>query len=412
VTSPHVESSKDMDFPLEGFRVLDLSRVFAAPLCAQVLADFGAEVIKVEHPGRGDDTRDWGTRIGKTETTYYNSMNRNKRSITVDLKNPQGIQLIHDLLPQFDVVVHNFKTGGAEKLGLGYETLKAIKPDLVYCAVAGYDSSGPEAKRPGYDLVIQAEAGLMALSGEEGAPPLKFGIAIVDLMTGMHAAQAVLAALLHRERTGEGQLVRVNMLDAIVTLQMQELSVFTVAGKPQQRSAEPHAHVYIRAPYGVFQTRDGYITLAFPPLKKLGEAIGDEWFLDKDDDAHAWAHRDEIFARTRERLKTRTSREWLAIFGARDIWAGPVLGYDELLVDPQILHNGTFIEYVHKTEGRIKAPGFPYKFSKTPAQVTRGAPLVGEHTWEVLREAGYSDARIDALLRANTIRSTDDDAAA
>ena len=151
-----------MDMPLEGVRVLDLSRVFAGPLCGQVLADFGAEVIKVEHPGRGDDTRDWGMRIGKTETTYYNSMNRNKRSITVDLQTPEGQKLIHDLLPQFDVVIQNFKTGGADKLGLGYTQLKAIRPDLIYCSVAGYNSAGPEAKRPGYDLVIQGEAGLMA----------------------------------------------------------------------------------------------------------------------------------------------------------------------------------------------------------------------------------------------------------
>ena len=174
-----------MDFPLAGVRVLDLSRVFAGPLCGMVLADFGAEVIKVEHPGRGDDTRDWGMRIGKTETTYYNSMNRNKRSITVDLQTPEGVKIIHDLLPQCDVVVQNFKTGGAEKLGLGYEQLKAIKPDLIYCSVAGYDSSGPEAKRPGYDLVIQGESGLMALNGEANPPPLKFGVAVVDLMTGM-----------------------------------------------------------------------------------------------------------------------------------------------------------------------------------------------------------------------------------
>ena len=183
-----------MDFPLEGVRVLDLSRVFAGPLCGQVLADFGAEVVKVEHPGRGDDTRDWGMRIGKTETTYYNSMNRNKRSITVDLQTPEGQKLIHDLLPQFDVVIQNFKTGGADKLGLGYPQLKALKPDLIYCSVAGYNSSGPEAKRPGYDLVIQGEAGLMAINGEAHQPPLKFGVAVVDMMTGMYAAQAVLAA--------------------------------------------------------------------------------------------------------------------------------------------------------------------------------------------------------------------------
>ena len=204
--------SKD-DLPLAGIRVLDLSRVFAGPMCGMVLGDFGAEVIKVEHPGRGDDTRDWGIRIGKTETTYYNSMNRNKRSITVDLQSPEGLKIIHALLPQCDVVIHNFKTGGAEKLGIGYEQLKAIKPDLIYCAVAGYDTSGPEARRPGYDLVIQAEAGLMALNGDAQMPPLKFGVAVVDLMTGMYSAQAILAALLRRERRGVGQLIEMALYD-------------------------------------------------------------------------------------------------------------------------------------------------------------------------------------------------------
>jgi crotonobetainyl-CoA:carnitine CoA-transferase CaiB-like acyl-CoA transferase len=202
-----MEAIECMNLPLEGVRVLDLSRVFAGPLCGQVLADFGAEVIKVEHPGRGDDTRDWGMRVGETETTYYNSMNRNKRSVTLDLQSPDGLKIVHDLLPQCDVVIHNFKTGGAEKLGLGYAQLKAIKPDLIYCAVSGYDTSGPEAARPGYDLVIQAEAGLMALNGEATQSPLKFGVAVVDLMTGMYAAQAVLAALFRRERTGNGQMI-------------------------------------------------------------------------------------------------------------------------------------------------------------------------------------------------------------
>lgn len=162
-----------MDMPLEGVRVLDLSRVLAGPLCGQVLADFGAEVIKVEHPGRGDDTRDWGLRVGKTETTYFNSMNRNKRSVTLDLQSPDAIQIIYDMLDQFDVVISNFKHGGADKLGLGYEKLKSLKPDLVYCTVAGYSSATPEAKRPGYDLVIQAEAGLMSVNGEAGTPPFE-----------------------------------------------------------------------------------------------------------------------------------------------------------------------------------------------------------------------------------------------
>jgi len=243
-----------MDLPLEGVRVLDLSRVFAGPLCGQVLADFGAEVVKVEHPGRGDDTRDWGMRIGKTETTYYNSMNRNKRSITLDLQTAEGLQLIHELLPQFDVVIHNFKAGGAEKLGLGYEQLKAIKPDLIYCSVAGYDRTGPEARRPGYDLVIQAEAGLMAINGEAGQPPLKFGVAVVDMMTGMYAAQAVLAALFRRERTGKGRLIEMALYDCGLMITGYYGLDALLLGHDPQRYGNAHPSI---VPYGMFDAADG-----------------------------------------------------------------------------------------------------------------------------------------------------------
>jgi crotonobetainyl-CoA:carnitine CoA-transferase CaiB-like acyl-CoA transferase len=186
--------------PLAGIRVLDLSRVLAGPLCGMVLGDFGAEVIKVEHPQRGDDTRDWGLRVGNTETAYFNSMNRNKRSITLDLQKPEAVQIVLDLARQCDVVIQNFKFGGAEKMGLGYAQIKAVRPGIIYCSVTGYDSSGPEATRPGYDLVVQGEAGLMAINGQADQPPLKFGVAAVDMFTGMYAAQAVLAALFERQK--------------------------------------------------------------------------------------------------------------------------------------------------------------------------------------------------------------------
>ena len=193
------------------------------------------------------------------------------------------------------------------------------------------------------------------------------------------------------------------MLDAIATIQMQELSVFTVGGKEQKRSAEPHAHVFIRAPYGAFATSDGYIVVAFPSLKKFGELIGEESFLAMNDEVDSWTRRDEIFAKTRERLKGRTSAEWLKLFADADIWAGPVYGYKELVEDVQVKHNGTFVEYEHPTEGKVKTPGFPIKFSKTPSKVERGAPMAGQHTREVLGEAGYDEATIDRLEKAGVI---------
>ena len=243
----------------------------------------------------------------------------------------------------------------------------------------------------------------MLSAGRAGEPPTPAGQYLVDAVAAYTAFEGALAALLHRERTGEGQLVQVNMLDAITTLQMQELSVFTVAQKPQVRSSEPHAHVYIRSPYGAFSTADGYIIVAFPSLKKLGALIGEPSFLEMDDETDAWTRRDEIFQKTRERLPAKTTREWLDIFREHDVWAGPVYAYADLVADPQVAHNGTFVEYDHPTEGHVKTPGFPIRFSKTPSTVARGAPLAGEHTRDVLREAGYPEDRIDALVAAGAI---------
>jgi crotonobetainyl-CoA:carnitine CoA-transferase CaiB-like acyl-CoA transferase len=269
--------------------------------------------------------------------------------------------------------------------------------------MSGYGESGPYMNWPGQDLVLQGLSGAMLSAGREGEPPTAAGQYLVDAITAYTAFEGVLAALLHRERTGEGQLVEVNMLDAITTIQMQELSVFTVGHKQQKRSAEPHAHVFIRAPYGAFATTDGFIIIAFPKLKTLGEVIGEESFLTMNDEVDTWSRRDEIFAKTREKIKTRSSAEWLTALRAADIWCGPVYGYADLVKDPQIIHNGTFVEYDHPTEGHVKTPGFPIKFSRTPSKVERGAPVTGQDTRDVLTEAGYDQATIDRLAAEGVI---------
>jgi crotonobetainyl-CoA:carnitine CoA-transferase CaiB-like acyl-CoA transferase len=392
---------------LKGYRVLDCSIAMAGPFAAQRLADLGADVVKVE-PVTGEWQRHvsaGGARGNKINVSFL-SLNRNKRSLAVDLKSPEGKSLLLELVKSADVFLQNYRPGVAERLGIDYATLSAINPRLVYVSMSGYGETGPYVNRPGQDLILQGMSGAMLSAGRAGEPPTPAGQYLVDAVTAYTAFEGALAALLHRERTGEGQLVQVNMLDAITTLQMQELSVFTVAGKPQQRSAEPHAHVYIRSPYGAFATSDGYIIVAFPPLKKFGELIGEPSFLTMDDETDSWQRRDEIFAKTRERLVTRTSKEWLDLFAANDIWAGPVYGYADLVEDPQIRENGTFIEYDHPTEGRVRAPGFPIRFSKTPSKIERGAPLTGQHSREVLREAGFDDARIDELLSRGVIGET------
>jgi crotonobetainyl-CoA:carnitine CoA-transferase CaiB-like acyl-CoA transferase len=389
---------------LSGYRVLDCSIAMAGPFAAQRLGDLGADVVKVE-PLNGEWQRHvaaGGARGNKVNVSFL-SLNRNKRSLAIDLKNPDGKAMLLELVKTADVFLQNYRPGVAKRLGVDYESLSKINPKLIYVSISGYGEDGPYLHRPGQDLVLQGMSGAMLSAGREGEPPNAAGQYLVDAITAYTAFEGALAALLHRERTGEGQLVQVNMLDAITTIQMQELSVFTVAGKPQTRSAEPHAHVYIRAPYGAFATTDGYIIVSFPKLATLGQVIGEESFLTMDDEIDTWEKRDEIFAKTREKLKTKSSAEWLELLRAADIWCGPVYGYADLVEDEQIKHNGTFVEYDHPTEGHVKTPGFAIKFSKTPSTVDRGAPLAGEHTRDVLREAGLGEAAIDELVAKGAV---------
>ena len=379
-----------MDFPLQGVRVLDLSRVFAGPLCGMVLADFGAEVIKVEHPGRGDDTRDWGMRIGKTETTYYNSMNRNKRSITVDLQTPEGVKIIHDLLPQCDVVVQNFKTGGAEKLGLGYEQLKAIKPDLIYCSVAGYDSSGPEAKRPGYDLVIQGESGLMALNGEANTPPLKFGVAVVDLMTGMYAAQAVLAALFQRTRTGKGRHIEMALYDCGLMITGYYGLDAMLLGHDPQRYGNAHPSI---VPYGMYDAADGPLIIAVGNNAQFDKFC--RQVIERPDIVE-----DPRFATNVERAKNRLVlgpmlKELIAGF-ARDVLlqrmtaagipCGKVAGLHEALTSERTRRGGLLQELPHPVAGSTHVFAPPYRLDGQRLPIRHAPPTLGEATREVLQQ--------------------------
>ena len=391
-----------MDFPLQDVRVLDLSRVFAGPLCGMVLADFGAEVIKVEHPGRGDDTRDWGMRIGKTETTYYNSMNRNKRSITVDLQTPEGVKIIHDLLPQCDVVVQNFKTGGAEKLGLGYEQLKAIKPDLIYCSVAGYDSSGPEAKRPGYDLVIQGESGLMALNGEANTPPLKFGVAVVDLMTGMYAAQAVLAALFQRTRTGKGRHIEMALYDCGLMITGYYGLDAMLLGHDPQRYGNAHPSI---VPYGMYDAADGPLIIAVGNNAQFDKFC--RQVIERPDIVE-----DPRFATNVERAKNRLVlgpmlKELIAGF-ARDVLlqrmtaagipCGKVAGLHEALTSERTRRGGLLQELPHPVAGSTHVFAPPYRLDGQRLPIRNAPPTLGEGTREVLQQLlQLSEPELQAL---------------
>lgn len=401
-TTPTPPLPEGMDFPLDGVRVLDLSRVFAGPLCGQVLADFGADVIKVEHPGRGDDTRDWGMRIGKTETTYYNSMNRNKRSITVDLQTPEGVKIIRDLLPQCDVVIQNFKTGGAEKLGLGYEQLKAIKPDLIYCSVAGYDSSGPEAKRPGYDLVIQGEAGLMAINGEASQPPLKFGVAAVDMMTGMYAAQAVLAALFRRSTTGKGRHIEMALYDCGLMITGYYGLDAMLLGHDPQRYGNAHPSI---VPYGMYDAADGPLIIAVGNNAQFDKFC--RQVIERPDIVE-----DPRFATNVERAKNRLVlgpmlKELIAGF-ARDVLlerlaaagipCGRVAGLHEALTSERTRRGGLLQEMPHPVAGTMHVFAPPYRLDGQRLPIRSAPPTLGAATREVLQQLlQLPEAELQAL---------------
>ncbi|NIF83734.1 CoA transferase [Comamonas sp. Tr-654] len=398
----NTEQNPDIDFPLEGVKVLDLSRVFAGPLCGMVLADFGAEVVKVEHPGRGDDTRDWGMRIGKTETTYYNSMNRNKRSITLDLQTPEGVKIVHELLSQFDVVIHNFKTGGAEKLGLGYEQLKAIKPDLIYCAVAGYDSSGPEAKRPGYDLVIQGEAGLMALNGDANMPPLKFGVAVVDLVTGMYAAQAVLAALFRRDRTGKGRLIEMALYDSGITVTGYYGLDALQLGHDPERYGNAHPSI---VPYGMYEAADGPLIIAVGNNSQFDkfcrqvvlrpDIVEDQRFSTNVNRAR---NRLELLPMLKELIGSFPRDLLLERLTAAGIPCGRVAGLHEALTSERTRRSGLLRDMPHPVAGTTPVFAPPYRLDGQRLPIRHAPPTLGEGTREVLqRLLTLDDAQLQDL---------------
>ncbi len=378
-----------MSLPLEGVRVLDLSRVFAGPLCGQVLADFGAEVVKVEHPGRGDDTRDWGMRIGKTETTYFSSMNRNKRSITLDLQTSEGQALVHGLLPHFDVVIQNFRTGGAEKLGLDYARLRAIKPDLIYCSVTGYDSSGPEAARPGYDLVIQGEAGLMAINGEPDQKPLKFGVAVVDMMTGMYAAQAVLAALFRRERTGKGQLIELALYDCGITVTAYYGLDAMLLGHDPKRYGNSHPSI---VPYGMFEAADGPLIVAVGTNSQFVSFCRNVIQCPDIPEDPRYATNLER-ARNRltllpimsERIRSFSRDELMQRMNAAGIPCGRVAGLHEALTSERTRKGGLLQELPHPVAGRTHVLAPPYRLDGARLPIRNAPPTLGEATSDVLQ---------------------------
>lgn len=393
---------------LEGIRVLDCSIAMAGPFAAQRLGDLGADVVKIEPVGgewhRGVAA---GNATGNRVNASFLSLNRNKRSIAVDLKSRAGRDIIYRLVDTADVFLQNYRPGVAERLGVDYATLSARNPRLVYVSISGYGEDGPYRLRPGQDLLLQAMSGGMMSTGRAQDRPMPAGQYVVDAVTAYNAFEGALAALFHRERSGRGQRVDVNMLDSIVSLQMQELSVFTVGHKPQRRTEQPHGHVYIRAPYGVFRTRDGvWIALSLASLRSLGEILRVPEFFEMDEATAGHDQRDRVFKLAEDSILQQDSAPLLEAFDRLGVWAGRVYDYQQLVDDPQVRHNGSFVEYDHPTEGRVKTPGFSIRFASTPSRVNRGAPLEGQHTREILAAAGFDDTAVDRLLADQVVSET------
>ena len=389
--------------PLAGVRVLDLSRVLAGPMCAQALGDLGAEVIKIEHPGRGDDTRDWGLRVGSRNTAYFNSANRNKQSVGVDLQKPEGQRLVRELAAKSDVVIQNFKFGGIAKMGLDYESLKAINPGLVYCSITGYRTDGPEAARPGYDLVVQGEAGLMALNGEEGQGPLKFGVAAVDMFTGMYSAQAILAALFDRQRTGQGRHVEMALYDCGLMITAYYGMEALLMGNDPPKYGNAHPSI---VPYGVFDAADGPVVITVGnnaqfqrfciEVLERPALAADERFttnLGRSQNRHA------LLPELRAELARRPRELLLARLTAAGIPCGEVLGLLEALQSPRSIEAGLLAELPNPETGRVQVMAPPYRFDGQRMPVRAAPPLLAQDTERVLGELLGMDAQAIAALR-------------
>jgi crotonobetainyl-CoA:carnitine CoA-transferase CaiB-like acyl-CoA transferase len=393
--------------PLSDLKVVDLTRVLAGPYLTMMLGDMGADVIKIEQPGTGDDTRRWGPPFVEGESTYYLAVNRNKRSITLDLKHPRCREIVLKLVKDADIVVENFKVGGMERLGLGYEdVLRPLNPRLVYCSVTGYGRTGPYAERPGYDYMGQAMGGIMSVTGAPDGEPMKYGVAIADLTTAMTGCSAVLAAIHHRERTGQGQRVDLSLLETVVGWLIHLATDYFASGQLPPRIGNGHSSI---VPYQTFKAKDRHF--AFGALndrqfRDFSRVLGHpEW---PDDPRFASnplrvANRADLVPMIESVLVQRTASEWVDALLAVGVPAGPVNTIAEVFQDPQVLARNMKIDVPHPKLGNVTMAGISYKLGDTPATVRRHPPLLGEHTDEVLTGLGLRASEIRELREAGAV---------
>jgi len=392
---------------LEGIRIIDFSKALAGPYCTMLLADMGAEVIKVEMPGSGDDSRGWGPPFIEGEAAYFLSINRNKKSITLNLKDEKAKQLALKIISKADIVLESNRPGVMTKLGLDYDTVQKSNPAIIYCSISGFGQTGPYSKRPGFDQVIQGYGGIMGLTGEKGGGPLKVGIAVTDIATGMFAATGILTALYHREKTGQGQRVDAAMLDGQVSWLTYQAGRYLASGKVPERLGSAHPLI---VPYQDFEASDGFINIAAGNdslWKKMCAVIG----LPKDvaedpkyaTNAQRVENRDAVVKIVSEKIRTRTMQEWLDLLNTAGVPCGPIYTVDQIFKDPQVLARDMLVDIDHPKCGRIQVTGAPVKLSETPAQIKSHPPMLGEHNREILQELGLSVREIEKLKEDRVI---------
>jgi len=402
-----VDSS--LQHALSGYRVLDLSRILAGPYCTMILGDQGAEVIKVERPGIGDDTRTWGPPFAGGESAYYLCCNRNKKSVVVDLKQAAGVEVVRELAAHSDVMVENFTPGLMKRFGLDYESLREVNPRLVYASITAYGQEGPYRDRPGYDMVLSAVGGLMWITGERDGDPCKVGVAVTDVLTGVYASGAITSALLWRERSGQGQYLDISLLDVEVSGLANIASNYLVAGQEAVRHGTAHESII---PYQVFKTRDRPIAIAVANQKLWVNFCGlvgkEEWLEDPrfESNPKRVENRDALLPLVEGLFADKTCEEWMDLLLDAAIPCGPVNNMEHLFADPQVHHRDMVAEVPHPTIGSLRLVGIPIKYSETPGDIRLHPPLLGEHTDDVLSNVlEYAPDKIRELKERGAVSS-------
>lgn len=391
---------------LEGLKVLDFSQLLQGPYATQMLGDLGADVIKIERNGTGDIYRGmtfFNQWISRDESPCFMAWNRNKRSLAIDMKTDEGKKIIMEMAQKADIIVENFRPGVMARLGYGYDDIKKTNPGIIYCSASGWGDDGPYLTRPGQDLLVQSVSGAIMTSGKNSDGPVAIGTALCDQVNALNSVYAILAALYFREKTGKGQEIKTNLLSSAIAFQMQDYFTIQNMDTTFKRPESKIGHPGNPAPFGTYQTENGYLTIAMSPWHKLVKALGDDTLLQYSDPQVLFDERDKIHGIIEEITKTKPTEKWMDIMLELDLWVAKVNEQSEVEYDPQVVHNNTFVEIEHPKAGKVKVTNIPFTMSESPGEISRPSPMIGEHGPEILKEMGLSEEQIQKLIDSNII---------